>query len=81
MEASDRSNLIHNLFINTFNGKTSYKILTDFLSYLVTETEYLPWKTVHKHVSDLAAILEYRRSFYSVSVSLLKIKFEKKNEF
>lgn len=55
--------------MNTFTGKTSYFQLVDFLSYLPEEKEYLPWKTVHKHVSDLADVLEYKRSFYAVSVS------------
>jgi len=37
------------------------------LSYLVRENNYIPWKTVSKHLHDIISVLEYRRSFYPVS--------------
>lgn len=37
------------------------------LSYLRDEFDYLPWKTVNKHVKDMVDILDYRPSFYAVS--------------
>lgn len=46
LNPEDRANIIHNLFINTFNGKTSYVQLAKELTFLRIETEYLPIKVL-----------------------------------
>jgi aminopeptidase N len=63
----DRANIIHNIFVNTFTEKERYSELVDILSYLRGERDLIPWRTVHKHVSDMVGILEYRATFYPVS--------------
>lgn len=68
MSPLDRSNIIHNLFMNTAAGKTPYSLLAKEIRYLKGETNYLPWKTAIKHAYDLASVLEYRRSFLELSV-------------
>lgn len=68
LSAFDRANIIHNLFMNTFSGKTTYDRLVRDIGFLKNEREYLPWKTAIKHATDLASVLEYRRSFIPVSV-------------
>jgi len=63
----DRANIIHNLFINGFTERTSYFQVVDVLSYLNRESDYLPWKTVEKHLNDMAGILDYKQPFLQVS--------------
>lgn len=63
---SDRANLIHNLFMNAFANRSSYQDLTDFLAILVNEQDYLPWRTIYKHLNELESFLEYRKSFYPI---------------
>lgn len=63
----DRANIIHNIFVNTFTEKERYSELVDILSYLRGEKDMIPWRTVHKHVTDMVGILEYRSTFYPVS--------------
>lgn len=63
----DRANIIHNLFINGFTERTTYFTVVDVLSYLTREKDYLPWRTVHKHLHDMAAILDYKQPFLQVS--------------
>ena len=67
----DRSNIIHNLFLNAFTERTSYCVVRDILSYLRNERDYLPWRTVYKHLFDLSEILQYRREFIDISVIFL----------
>jgi hypothetical protein len=55
--------------MNAFTKKERYQDLVNILSYLRKEKDYLPWKTVSKHVNDMVDILDYRPSFYAVSVS------------
>jgi hypothetical protein len=69
-DAEDRANIIHNLFVNAFTERTSYFQLVDVLSYLRVERDYLPWRTVYKHVIDMTEILEYKSSFIEFSVNL-----------
>lgn len=65
--AEDRANIIHNLFVNGFTERTSYVQVVDVLSYLTREKDYLPWKTLHKHISDMVGILDYKEPFLQVS--------------
>lgn len=65
----DRSNIIHNLFMNSFTSRLSYKELTQTLIYLIREREYLPWKTVNFHLSEMISILEYKEPFFEVAVN------------
>ena len=67
-DAEDRANIIHNLFLNAFTERTSYCTLVDVLSYLRVERDYLPWRTVFKHVYDLGEILQYKKEFIELSV-------------
>ena len=64
----DRSNIIHNLFLNAFGEIDSYFTVVDVLSYLTRETDYIPWRTVYVHINEMVKILEHRKSFYPVSV-------------
>ncbi|RMZ99456.1 glutamyl aminopeptidase, partial [Brachionus plicatilis] len=63
----DRSNIIHNLFMNAFTSRLPYKELTQTLIYLIAEREYLPWKTVNFHLSQMISILEYKEPFFEVA--------------
>ena len=67
LEPEDRANIIHNLFLNAYAGKASYHQLVDVLTYAGEEDDYLPWRTIHKHASDMGAILEHKRSFAQFS--------------
>lgn len=55
------------MFVNGFTERTSYCVVVDVLSYLNRETDYLPWKTVLKHVNDLVGVLDYKEPFYEVA--------------
>jgi len=68
-EAEDRANIIHNLFMNSFAGKTSYQQVVDVLEYLTKEKEYVPWRTTYIHANRMANVLEHRKSFFPVSVT------------
>ncbi|CAF1012394.1 unnamed protein product, partial [Brachionus calyciflorus] len=63
----DRANIIHNLFVNGFTERTSYFQVVDVLAYLTRESDYLPWRTVYKHLNDMASILDYKQPFLQVS--------------
>lgn len=65
--AEDAANIIHSAFINAYSERLDYQVVVDVLSYLSAEEQYLPWRTVHKHLSDMLGVLEYRKSFYEVS--------------
>ena len=67
-DAEDRANIIHNVFVNAFTERTSYCQLTHVLSYLRHERDYLPWRTVYKHLVDMTDILQYKKAFVEVSV-------------
>lgn len=54
--------------MNAMTNHSSYFDLVDFLSILSVEQEYLPWRTIHKHFNEIGPILEYKRSFYQLSV-------------
>jgi hypothetical protein len=42
----------------------------DVVSYVYgAERDYLPWKTLSKHLDDLFRILDYKQTFYPVAVS------------
>lgn len=81
LDAVDRANIIHNLFVNAFVEKEKYRDLVDILSYSHLERDLIPWKTMKKHVYDLVDILEYRSSFYPVarffSIEMREIEQEK----
>lgn len=64
----DRSNIIHNLFMNAFTSHLPYKELTRTLVYLIGERDYLPWKTVNFHLTEMTSILEYKEAFFEVAV-------------
>ncbi len=65
----DRANIIHNLFVNGFTERTTYYILRDVVSYLYSnEKDYLPWKTLSKHLNDLLSVLDYKQTFYPIAV-------------
>jgi hypothetical protein len=38
------------------------------MGYLRYETDLLPWRTAGKHLKDMVDIIQYRPSFYAVSV-------------
>ena len=70
LEPLDRSNLIHNFFVDAYsdrNNYTTYNRLALLLKYLENETDYYPWRTVHKHLNDILDILEYKQPFEEVS--------------
>jgi hypothetical protein len=71
LEAEDRANIIHNLFMNAFSEKNRYNLVVDVLSYLRNERELVPWRATYKHLMQMISILEYRNSFYPVAVSSL----------
>jgi hypothetical protein len=68
---ADRANIIHNIFQNAYSGKESYSFLVNVLGYLKDEKDLLPWRTSAKHVKDMVDIIQYRPSFYAVSVSFI----------
>jgi len=63
-----RANLIHNLFLNAYAERSQYGLVTQMLGYLKNELDYLPWKTLEIHLENVISVLEYRRSFKSISV-------------
>jgi len=64
----DRANIIHNIFTNGFTERQTYYIVRDVVSYLYNaERDYLPWKTLSKHLNDLFSILDYKQTFYPVA--------------
>jgi aminopeptidase N len=69
----DRANIIHNLFLNSFTERTSYCILRDVLSYLEVERDYLPWRTVHKHLTDMTNVLHYKKEFIDISTYFIAL--------
>lgn len=71
LEAEDRANIIHNLFMNAFSEKNRYSTVVDVLTYLRIERELVPWRAAYKHLMQMISILEYRNSFYPVAVSLI----------
>lgn len=71
LEEADRSYLIHSMFVNAYSGIYAYKDLTDLFMYLKFERDYLPWKTLSYHLNLMLSVLEYRQSFYQVSVNKL----------
>ena len=68
---NDRSNLIHNLFMNAFTRQLTYFDLTDTLIFLLRERDYLPWKTLNFHLNEIISVLEYKKPFYQVSVGFI----------
>lgn len=68
LDDADRANIIHNLFMSAYVNGERYHDVADILSYLRIEKGYLPWKTVQKHVFDLLGVLDYRNTFYAISV-------------
>ena len=67
---TDRAYLLHNIFANAFADRSSYNQLSKIIKYLSNETNYLVWKTVHVHLDYMLSILQYKKSFYQVSVSV-----------
>ena len=65
----DRSNIIHNAFVDSYVEPSKYASLVSMLSYLSNEKDYLPWQTLVKHSFNMFKVLDYKRSFYQVSVS------------
>jgi phospholipase C len=45
--------------------------LVNVLGYLRNENDVLPWRTAAKHVKDMVDIIQYRPSFYAVSVFII----------
>ena len=66
----DRANILHNVFVDGYTKRTNYATVVDVLAYLSNERDYLPWQTLFKHANDLFKVLDYKRSFEQVSVSL-----------
>lgn len=66
-EPIDRAQIIHNVFLNAYSQRTNYQQVVDLLLYIDLERDYLPWRTVHKHLTDMSSILEFRAAFYPVS--------------
>ena len=79
----DRANILHNVFAEAYrilnqtidptprSERTNYATVVDLLAYLRNEKEYLPWQTLFKHVNDLLKVLDYKQSFYQVSVNVI----------
>ncbi len=73
LSPADRAYLLHNMFANAFADRSSYTQLSKIIKYLKNETHYLPWKVVHLHLDYILSILEYKKSFYQVSVCIYKL--------
>ena len=74
LNPTDRTYLLHNIFANAFADRSSYSQLSKIIKYLSNETNYLAWKTVHVHLDYMLSVLQYKKSFYQVSVSINMIK-------
>lgn len=60
--------------MNSYSKRERYYEVVSILSYLRVEKDYLPWKTVSKHVKDIVDVIEYRPSFYQFSVRIIQFK-------
>ncbi|CAF0970213.1 unnamed protein product [Brachionus calyciflorus] len=67
LSPNDRSNLIHNLFMNAFTKRLTYFDLSETLIFLLRERDYLPWKTLNFHLNEMLSLLEYKKPFYQVA--------------
>ena len=80
MEPLDRVNVLHNYFFDAYSDRneyTTYNRLAIFLNYLENENDYLPWRTVYKHLNDIIDILEFKQPFNQLSRYFQKMIYQK----
>ena len=68
LEPLDRVAILNDVFANAFTERETYFTAVSILDYIQKENDYLPWRAVYKYIKDLTSVLQYRKTFYQVSV-------------
>lgn len=63
MSTSDRAHILNDVFSLADADEVNYEIAFDMMSYLETETEYVPWKVAATKLSALKRALMFTEDF------------------